>query len=42
MLIIINEKNAQSRKTNEGANQLAAPLRMCQRGLDDVKEFKVL
>lgn len=34
--------NAQSRKANEGANQLAAPLRMCQRGLDDVKEFKVI
>lgn len=33
--------NAQSRKANEGANQMAASLRMCQRGLDDVKEFKV-
>lgn len=34
--------NAQSRKANDGANQLAAPLRMCQRGLEDVKEFKVI
>ena len=30
-----------ARKGNEGANQFAAPLRMCQRGLDDVKDFKV-
>ena len=30
-----------TRKGNDGANQLAAPLRMCQRGLDDVKDFKV-
>ena len=30
-----------ARKVNDGANQLAAPLRMCQRGLDDVKDFKV-
>ncbi|XP_045030294.1 dynein axonemal heavy chain 7 isoform X2 [Daphnia magna] len=33
--------NAQSRKANEGANQMGASLKMCQRGLDDVKEFKV-
>ena len=33
--------NAQSRKANEGASQMAASLKMCQRGLDDVKEFKV-
>lgn len=33
--------NAQSRKANEGANQMGASLKMCQRGLDDVKDFKV-
>jgi hypothetical protein len=33
--------NAQSRKANEGANQMGSSLKMCQRGLDDVKDFKV-